>query len=566
MGIGVKILKRFLLGMLPVLAGIATAATFNLFQPATGILKGNASTYVTTAAVSSDIIGTFTGTCNNGTYLRGDGTCNTPPGTGVSSVGLTMPTGFSVGGSPVTSSGTLAVTTTLSGVVHGNGSGFTASNVLLGSEVSGTLPVGNGGSGATSLTGVLHGNGTSAFTAAAVNLTSEVTGTLPVANGGTGAATLTGLLRGNGTSAFTAATSANVISLWSGSCSSSTFLRGDGSCASAGTSFPLRGPDGTSGAPTYSFTSSTGSGMWYDGVGAALVDPSIVTIDAPQIEMDASTGVFTGGATGGPKGAGTINATGLYINGVAVGGGSGTVTSVALTMPSGFSVGGSPVTTSGTLAVTTALNGPLRGNGSGFTTGSIALGSEVSGTLPVGNGGTGVTSSTGSGSVVLSASPTLSGTITGGTFSGTFSGNGASITSLNASNISSGTVPTANLETTGTTTCNLSGMTATTTTTIRYTVVGDIASLRFGLALGTSNSTGMSCPSGTIPSAARPNGGSGSQIATIIVTDNGNLVVASARVVNDGSINFGRITPGAGFTASGSKGFSEDAAFTYTIN
>lgn len=50
------------------------------------------------------------------------------------------------------------------------------------------------------------------------------------------------------------------------------------------------------------------------------------------------------------------------------GGGSGTVTSVALTMPTGFSVSGSPVTTSGTLAVTTTLSGILKGNGSGFTT------------------------------------------------------------------------------------------------------------------------------------------------------------------------------------------------------
>jgi len=50
------------------------------------------------------------------------------------------------------------------------------------------------------------------------------------------------------------------------------------------------------------------------------------------------------------------------------GGGSGTVTSVALTMPTGFSVSGSPVTSSGTLAVTTTLNGILKGNGSGFTT------------------------------------------------------------------------------------------------------------------------------------------------------------------------------------------------------
>jgi hypothetical protein len=51
-------------------------------------------------------------------------------------------------------------------------------------------------------------------------------------------------------------------------------------------------------------------------------------------------------------------------------GGGGTVTSVALTMPSGFSVAGSPVTSSGTLAVTTALNGILHANGSGFSAAS----------------------------------------------------------------------------------------------------------------------------------------------------------------------------------------------------
>jgi len=39
-----------------------------------------------------------------------------------------------------------------------------------------------------------------------VNLATQVTGTLPVTNGGTGATTLTGVLKGNGTSAFTAAT------------------------------------------------------------------------------------------------------------------------------------------------------------------------------------------------------------------------------------------------------------------------------------------------------------------------------------------------------------------------
>src|SRR6185312_11489025 len=42
----------------------------------------------------------------------------------VTSVGLTMPGGFNVSGSPITSNGSLSVTTTLSGIVKGNGSAF----------------------------------------------------------------------------------------------------------------------------------------------------------------------------------------------------------------------------------------------------------------------------------------------------------------------------------------------------------------------------------------------------------------------------------------------------------
>lgn len=67
-------------------------------------------------------------------------------------------------------------------------------------------------------------------------------------------------------------------------------------------------------------------------------------------------------------------------------------------------------------------------SGSAAGTGAkIILTSAVSGILPVANGGTGVTTSTGTGSVVLSASPTLTGTLTaaGISTSGTiYSGNG----------------------------------------------------------------------------------------------------------------------------------------------
>lgn len=209
-----------------IFSAAAYAATFNLFQPATGILKGNANTYVTTAAVSSDVRGLWSGTCDASTFLRGDGSCAVPAGTGVTSVALTMPTGFSVGGSPVTSAGTLAVTTTLNGVLKGNGSGFSASNV---------------------------------------NLTSEVTGTLPVSNGGIGVATLTGVAKGNGTSAFTAAANTDITGLFTGTCNSSTFLRGDGSCqsptvAAAGSNTQVQFNNSGSFAGAASLTYDSGTG------------------------------------------------------------------------------------------------------------------------------------------------------------------------------------------------------------------------------------------------------------------------------------------------------------------
>lgn len=257
--------KAFFIGVLVAVALPIFATSFPFFTPVTGVLKGNANSSVTTAAVSADIRALWSGTCDATTFLRGDGACAAGGGGGggsVNSVALSMPTGFSVGGSPITTSGTLAVTTALNGVLHGNGSGFAASAVALGSEVSGTLPV---------------------------------------ANGGSGAATLTGVLRGNGTSAFSAATNANVISLWTGTCSASTFLRGDGACAA--------------------------------------------------------------GASG--------------------------VSSVGLTVPSGLTVTGSPVTTSGTLAITTALSGVMHVGAGAFTAGNVALGSEVLGVLPVANGGSG---------------------------------------------------------------------------------------------------------------------------------------------------------------------------------
>ncbi len=90
-------------------------------------------------------------------------------------------------------------------------------------QLTNALGVAYGGTGATTLTGVVRGNGTGAFTASAIvdadvpdsitltNITqvtnraiTDMSGTLTVGNGGTGATTLTGVVRGNGTGAFTA--------------------------------------------------------------------------------------------------------------------------------------------------------------------------------------------------------------------------------------------------------------------------------------------------------------------------------------------------------------------------
>jgi hypothetical protein len=100
-------------------------------------------------------------------------------------------------------------------------------------------------------------------------------------------------------------------------------------------------------------------------------------------------------------------------DGVTSVGGTGTVNGITLT---GTVTSTGNLTLGGTLAnvnlasqVTGTL--PIANGGTGSTsTTFVNLASNVTGTLPVANGGTGVTASTGTGSTVLSASPTFTGT------------------------------------------------------------------------------------------------------------------------------------------------------------
>jgi hypothetical protein len=222
-----KLFKAFLTSFFcAFLVGTAGAATFNLFSPASGVLVGNPSTYVTSPATSANIISLFSGVCTGGTkYLSADGSCSVPAGTGVTSVALTMPSGLTVTGSPITSSGTLSVTTLLNGIVKGNGSGFTN------------------------------------------------------------------------------ATSADVISTWSGTCNSGTFLRADGACSTVGgtpggsdTQIQYNNAGAFAGAD---MTWTTGSTTLTVGTAAA---PTITT--GVNAAGNGRTVTLKGGATGSSTGNG----------------------------------------------------------------------------------------------------------------------------------------------------------------------------------------------------------------------------------------------------------------------
>jgi hypothetical protein len=82
------------------------------------------------------------------------------------------------------------------------------------------------------------------------------------------------------------------------------------------------------------------------------------------------------------------------------GGGSGTVTSVAATVPAFLSITGSPITSSGTLAISlasTPANGQLLiGNGTGFSYANLSAGSNI--TITNSAGGISIASTGGGGS------------------------------------------------------------------------------------------------------------------------------------------------------------------------
>ena len=332
-----------------------------------------------------------------------------------------------------------------------------AASVNLATGVNGTLPVLNGGTGATTFNGLVKGNGTSAMTAATAGTdyvvpsgditgtAANVTGTVAIANGGTNSAAIPtngGVGYGTGTAhAFTTAGTTGQVLTSNGSGAPSW------QTASAGTVNLTSGATGT--LPVLNggtgVATSTGTGNVVLSTSPTLVTPALGTptalvgtnITGTAAGLTAGNVTTNANLTGDVTSAGnatTLSSTAVipatYGSATSVPvfsvDAKGRVTGVTNTIITGASPTGSALVSgkiilgngSGIAAAVTPAgdvtinNAGVTAIGAGKVTsamlaGSIDLATKVVGTLPVAYGGTGASSATGTGNVVLATSPTL---------------------------------------------------------------------------------------------------------------------------------------------------------------
>jgi hypothetical protein len=359
-------------------------STVSLTANVTGTLPiANGGTGATTAAGALTSLGAYPAANPNG-YTSNTGT--------VTSVNLTAGTGVSVSGGPITSSGSITVTNTAPDQVVSLTAG---TNVT----VTGTYPnftiAASGGGETGTVTSVAASGGTTGLTFTGSPITTAGTltlgGTLAVANGGTGATTLTSgyVLKGNGTSAVSASVlydDDTNIGIGTTSPSALLHISQNGGGDIGALVSQTNGGNGT----TARYRATHGSGTAFNlQAGNGHVDLKVTsnhhltfgTNDTERFRIGASGQFGIGGATYGSAGqvltSGGASAAPTWTTPT-----TGTVTSVGGTgTVSGLTLTGT-VTTSGNLT----LGGTLSG---------IDLSTQVTGTLPIANGGTGATTDSG---------------------------------------------------------------------------------------------------------------------------------------------------------------------------